>query len=336
MRMLHLLAVLASAAVLVGSDAGNGHAETPQLPGAVPRIALVVKTMANPFFIEMVDGARRAEAEGGIRLLVRAADAETSFEQQIAIVEDMIRQKVDAIVLAPSDSHKLTPVMKKARAAGIALINLDNRLDTVFQRRLGMEPIPYIGVDNVKGAYLAARVLAETMHGPVEAAVIEGVRNAGNAQARKIGALKAFSETPDIRVVAMESADWLADRALDVTKAIFTAHPDVKLLFCANDTMALGAIDFLRHQGIGGVKVAGFDAVAEARKALVSGDLAVTIDQQAAEQGYLGVKAAWAEIKGEPVPAETLIDVTVVTMASGGAQASSITEPSAAAASSKR
>jgi ribose transport system substrate-binding protein len=271
-------------------------------------------------------------------LIVRAADEETSFEQQVAIVEDLISNKADAIILAPSDSHKLVPAIKKARDAGIAVINLDNRLDTAFQQSLGLTPVPFISVDNVKGAYLAARAIGIKAQGPVEAAVIEGVRNAANAQARKIGALKAFSEMPNVTVVAAEAADWNADKALAVTKAIFAAHPKVTLLFCANDTMALSAADYLHHQGIQGVAIAGFDALPDARKALASGQLAVSVDQQAAEQGYQGVKAALAEISGESVPAETLIEVVLVTASPAGTagQASPLTSSSSAAASSNR
>ena len=100
-----------------------------------PRIALVMKTLTNPFFAEMERGARRAEAELDIELLVKTAAQETSIEQQIAIVDDLIRDRVDAIVIAPGDLFKLIPVLAKARKAGIVVINVDNRLDPAARRR---------------------------------------------------------------------------------------------------------------------------------------------------------------------------------------------------------
>ena len=93
------------------------------------RVALVMKTLTNLFFVEMEKGARRAEKELGVDLQVKTAAQETSIEQQIQIVEDMIAAKVDAIVIAPGDSQLLVPVLKKAADAGIKIVNLDNRLD---------------------------------------------------------------------------------------------------------------------------------------------------------------------------------------------------------------
>jgi ribose transport system substrate-binding protein len=308
------LAIVAAFVILSSCDDQSSKAPANQ---STPHIALVIKTLANPFFVEMEVGARRAAAETGIQLDVKAADKETSVDQQVALVEELIQEKVNAIVLAPSDSHKLVPVVKKARDAGITVINLDNRLDVAFQKDLGLTPVPFISVDNVKGAFLAAQTIARTRNpGPVEAAVIEGIRNAVNAQARKIGALKAFSANPDIQIVAMETANWQADDAAKVTQTIFTDHPNIKLLFCANDTMALGAISTLHRMGITGVAVAGFDAIEAARKAVEAGEMTVTIDQQAGEQGYLGIKMALAALHGDPVAGETQIDVKLVTASS--------------------
>ncbi|MCB0021873.1 MAG: substrate-binding domain-containing protein, partial [Caldilinea sp.] len=88
-----------------------------------------MKTLTNPFFIEMEKGARRAEQELGIELIVKTGAQETSIEQQIAIVDDFIARGVDAIVIAPGSSTELIPVLKKAQDAGIVVINIDNRLD---------------------------------------------------------------------------------------------------------------------------------------------------------------------------------------------------------------
>lgn len=77
-------------------------------------IALVMKTLTNPFFIEMEKGARKAENEFGINLIVKTGAKETSIEQQIAIVEELINSKVDAIVIAPGSSTDLIPVLKKS------------------------------------------------------------------------------------------------------------------------------------------------------------------------------------------------------------------------------
>ena len=182
---------------------------TKSAPAATPapkrrQIALVMKTLTNPFFVEMERGARSAEAELGIELLVKTAAQETSIEQQVAIVEELVRNKVDAIVIAPGDSVKLIPVLKRAQDAGLAVVNIDNRLDGDFSRTLGLRPVPFISVDNEQGAYLVTRVLTDGVTEPVKAAVIEGIRSAANAEARKAGALRAFADNPAVTVVAHE------------------------------------------------------------------------------------------------------------------------------------
>lgn len=279
---------------------------------ATPTIALVMKTLTNPFFVEMEKGARQAEAEFGIQLIVKTAAQETSIEQQIEIVDELVRQQVDAIVIAPGDSLELIPVLKKAQDAGIIVINIDNRLDRTYSQNLGLENVPFISVDNQQGAYLSAKYISDLITTPTKVAVIEGIRGAGNAEDRKTGALRAFNENANITVVATETGNWKIDEGYEVTKSFFTTEPDIGAIFCANDMMALGALKYLEESGNSDVLVAAFDALDEAKEAIRAGTLTVTIDQQAAQQGYMGVQYAVQALAGESLPMETLIDVLVV------------------------
>jgi ribose transport system substrate-binding protein len=277
-------------------------------------IALVMKTLTNPFFVEMEKGGRQAEAEFGVELVVKTAAQETSIEQQIEIVDELIREMVDAIVIAPGDSLELIPVLKKAQDAGIVVINIDNRLDPEFSKKVGLVDIPFISVDNEQAAYLSAKYISDQIISPTDVAILEGIRSALNAEARKEGALRAFSENPNITVVVMETAHWKIDEAYEVTQDIFQDHPEIGAFFCANDMMALGAINYLQEADRGDVLVAAYDALEEAKQAIREGTLQVTIDQQAAYQGYLGVEYAVRTLNGESFPAETLVDVLMVTV----------------------
>jgi ribose transport system substrate-binding protein len=291
-----------------GADSKSGSDVDPKT------VSLIMKTLTNPFFIEMEKGARRAEKELGIRLIVKTGAKETSIDQQIAIVEDMIRQRIAAIVIAPGSSTDLIPVLKKAQNAGIWIVNIDNRLDPNLSAKMGLINVPFISVDNTQGAYLATKVIIQKVQQPATAAILEGIRAATNAEHRKQGAVKAFQENPGIRIAAMETANWKIDEAFTVTSKIFDEHPDVNLLFCANDMMALGAIQYLQGAGKTNVKVAGFDALAEAVKAIRDGKLQATVDQNAGQQGYLGVKYAVDLIQGKQPQLETFIDVNIITM----------------------
>ena len=282
-------------------------------PVVKPRVALVMKTLTNPFFVEMEKGARKAEIELGIELIVKTAAQETSFEQQVSIVEDLVQNKrADALVIAPANAHHLIPAVRKARDAGIPVVIIDARLDATQLAVADLADLPFISVDNEKGAYLAVKALSAGIEVPTTAAILEGIRSAENAQARKQGAERAFSENTAIRVVASETANWKIDEAYEVTRKMFELHPGIGLLFAANDMMALGALRYLSDNGLSSVKVAGFDALPEIRTMVDQGKLAVTVDQRSAEQGYQGVLYAIRLLKGEKVPSETLIDVELV------------------------
>lgn len=279
---------------------------------SLPTVALVMKTLTNPFFVEMEKGARQAEKELGIHLLVQTAAQETSIEQQIEIVNQNIDAEVNAIVIAPGDSVELIPALKKAQDAGITVVNIDNRLNSELSKKLGLQNVPFISVDNEQGAYLSAKTISDRVTVPTKAVILEGIRGAANAEDRKNGALRAFRENPNITVVAMATAHWKIDEGYEVTKALFAEHPDIGAIFCANDMMAFGAMKYLQEAGKNHVTVAGFDALAEAKQAIRDGNLAVTIDQQAAMQGYMGVQYAIRALAGEQLPSETMIDVLVV------------------------
>ncbi len=282
---------------------------------AVPKytIALVMKTLTNPFFVEMEKGARQAEAELGIDLIVKTGAQETSFEQQITIIEELIKDKVDAILIAPADSVQIIPVLKKAHEAGIVIINIDNQLDPQALEKVGLADIPYISVNNEQGAYLSAQFISQNVSTPQQAIILEGIPTARNAQDRKSGALKAFRENPNLQVVASESANWKIDEAYTVSARLFEQYPETKLVFCANDMMALGLLQYLKESGRTDVKVAAYDALHEAKEMIRAGRLQATIDQQAALQAYTGVQLAIRALKGESLPAVTLLDVLLVT-----------------------
>ena len=279
----------------------------------VPQIGLVMKTLTNPFFIEMEKGARRAEKELGVALIVKTAAQETSIEQQIQLVNDLIAAKVDAIVIAPGDSQSMVSTLKKAADAGIKIVNIDNRLDPATLQQAGVTDIPFISVDNEAGAYKAGKFLADQVSSPAQAAILEGMRSADNARQRMEGAKRGLADNKQIRLVASETANWKIDEAYSVSKALFAKHPDIRLLFAANDMMAIGAVKYLQESGKTKVLVVGYDALSEAVTEIKGGRMAATVDQQAAEQGYQGVAVALRMLNGEKVPPITLIDTRLLT-----------------------
>jgi ribose transport system substrate-binding protein len=201
----------------------------------------------------------------------------------------------------------------EAQAAGIPIVNIDNRLDQELSAKLGLVNVPFISVDNEQGAYLSAQMISARITSPTQVAILEGILSADNAQERKAGAMRAFAENEHIQVVASETANWKIDEAYDVISTIYGQHPDVKAIFCANDMMALGVLKYLEDTGRTDVLVAAYDALDEANEAVAEGRLLATIDQQAALQGYKGIQTALRMIQGETIASEELVDVRLVT-----------------------
>ncbi|MFZ9408130.1 MAG: substrate-binding domain-containing protein [Burkholderiaceae bacterium] len=320
-QLITLLATLTSLGLTAGLFAAAAFAAPPRAaldkPNStsanVRRIGLITPSLTSPFFKAIEQGAQAAAQEFGLKLEVRGLAQEYSVEQQIDQVKAMTDAKVDAIVIAPIDSKRLVPELNKASVAGLRIIIVDDPLDPEALRQAGMAPPPFIGVDNQKAAHAAARALIEDVKMPTEAAILEGVRGADNAIKRLAGAKKALGEHPSIRLVTTESANWREDQGYDTAKKIFARHPQVKLVFASNDAMALGVLKFLQDTRRTDVRVGGYDALPEALAQIKAGRLAVTVDQQAERQGYLGVTYALRLLEGKPVPAVELIESRLIT-----------------------
>jgi len=277
------------------------------------KIALVMKTLTNPFFVEMEKGARKAEADLGIELLVKTGAKETSIQQQIQIVDELIDQKVDAIVIAPGSSTELVNVLKQAQDANIKIVNIDNRLDIETCKKEGLKNVPFISVKNDEGAYLSVKEICDSKDStPRDAIIFEGIREAENAELRKEGAQKAFGENPNVKIVASESANWKIDEAYELSKKFFKKYPKTSLIFCANDMMALGVVQYIKENNLKGIKVSGFDDLDDAQKAIKDGFMVSTIDQQAALQGFKGVETAFKMLNKTTVANEVYVPVKVI------------------------
>ena len=276
------------------------------------RVALVMKTLTNPFFITMEKGAREAEKELGIDLIVKTGSQETAIAQQIDIIRKLIQDKVDAIVIAPASSIELVPILAQAQKSGIVIVNIDNELDKETSAKYNLKDVPFISVNNEEGAYLSVKHLTKDVTKKSQAVILEGIRSAQNGIDRKNGALKAFGEKNNIEVIASETANWKIDEAYEVFRNIWNEHKDIDLVFCSNDMMALGVVQFLKENNIDGVKIAAFDNIEEIRPHLKSGAVSVTIDQQADVQGYKGIETAYKLLQNETIESVT-VNVIIIT-----------------------
>ena len=270
-----------------------------------PKVALVMKSLANEFFLTMEDGAKTYQKEhaGDFDLISNGIKDETDTSAQIRIVEQMIVSKVDALVIAPADSKALVPVLKKASDAGIKVVNIDNRLDPEVLKSKALD-IPFVGPDNRKGARLVGEYLAKHLKQGDQVGIIEGVSTTTNAQQRTAG-FKDAMEAAGMKIVGVQSGNWEIDKGNAVAAAMLNEYPNLKALLAGNDSMALGAVSAVRAAGKKGqVLVVGYDNIKAIHPMLKDGRVLATADQFAAKQAVFGIEAALKLVKGEPTGAK--------------------------------
>ena len=278
-----------------------------------PTVALVLKTLNNPFFIEMEAGARAAADSLGIELLVQAPDREIDVEKQMQIVENLLQTDVDALLLTPSGSREIVPAVVKANQAGIPVVVVDTRVDAQALADAGGRVESFIGSDNVDGGRIAGQFVARALNGRGRVVVVEGIPGHETGDSRLRGFREAIAEHPGIEIVASQTANWERDQAFNVTQNILQSHPDLDAIFAANDVMALGAIEAVASAGrTGDILVVGFDAQDEAQAAIREGRMAASIAQHPREMGWLAVVSAWRLLQGESVPREQPVGIELV------------------------
>ena len=279
-----------------------------------PRIALVMKTPNNPFFIDMQKGAEEAARRLGVELTVQAPEREIDVEKQMQIVENLIETGVSALCIAPASSKGILPALAKANAAGIPIVVVDDEVDGEAAAEAGVHTESYVGSDNVEGGRLAGRYLVELSGGHARVAVLEGIPGHETGDSRLKGFHEAVKDASGIRIVASQTANWERDQGYSVFQNILQAHPEIDSVFACNDMMALGAAEAIAAAGRSGrIRVIGFDAVEDARKAIAEGALAASIAQFPSEMGRLAVETAVKLIRGETVPADQRTKIGLVT-----------------------
>lgn len=311
-----MLGAGAVAIVLAGCSGRAPEGPAPRAAGpgaaAVPRVALVMKSLANEFFATMSDGARahHAAAPDRYELLVNGMRNETDVAEQVTLVEQMVARKVDAIVIAPADSQAMVPALARAAAAGIVVVNIDNRLDADVLRGAGLA-VPFVGPDNRAGARRAAEAVAARLAAGDEVAIIEGIVTAFNAQQRSAG-LEEAARAAGLEVVDRQSAQWEMEKADTVAAGMLAAHPRLAAILCANDSMALGAAAAVATAGRR-VLVSGFDNIPAVAPLLADGRIVATVDQHGDRLAAEGIETALAILAGaaDPEDRDTPVDLIV-------------------------
>jgi ABC-type sugar transport system substrate-binding protein len=327
-RMAALLAVSVLVAACSSSSATPVPAAATPVPAAatpVPaaatpapftaanlNVAVVVITLANPYWVAVKSGADAEAARLGAKDTVQAATTETDIEQQTTILTTMAGQsQYNCFIVAPATATNLVTPLAPVSKAGIPIINIDSALDPASLASANVKLTSFIASDNEAAGKLVGAKMSALLGGSGDIAIIGGIAADTTSDAR----VKGFKEgATGLNVIQEVAADWDRVKALNTADTIMKAHPSIKGFFAANDDMGLGIQQAVDTAGkTGQVLVMGMDGNADAFTSILAGHYSATVAQSPYAMGVMGVDACLAANEGKTVPAQVVSPTFLIT-----------------------
>ncbi len=215
-------------------------------------VAVLAWSLAEEFGVDIVTGASNAAEELGVQVV--SPDPAGDMQKEIAILEDLIQQKVDAICIAPVDADAIVPYIDKVREAGIVVVDYDIETTATVDAK--------VLSDNYAGGKMAAQYLVQEMGTTGKVLILEEVPGVTTAEERIAGFAEEIAKYPDIEVVRQLS-NGTRDTHRATTENMLTAHPDITGIFCFMGDNTLGAYAACQAMNRPDVKIAGYDASPE-------------------------------------------------------------------------
>ena len=208
-----------------------------------PTVALVLKTLNHPFFVDMRRGAQEAADRLGVNLQVQAAEREIDVDKQMQIVENLLQTGIKVLAITPSGSREIVSALVKAKKAGVPIVIVDTRLDAkaALGRRRGRADLHRLR--QLRGRQARRRIHRQATGGKAKVGILEGIPGHETGDSRLRGFRDAVAKAPGITIVASQPANWERDQGFNVFQNMLQAHPDIDTVFAASDLMALGAIE---------------------------------------------------------------------------------------------
>lgn len=280
----------------------TGKAEnTPSTEGGDAEIAIVLKTLANPFWVDMKEGIEKEAEALGIKVDIYAAQSEDDLQGQLNLVETAISKNYKAIGIAPLSPANLNNAIAEANKKGIYVGNIDEKIDVEQLQGLGGSIQFFVTTDNVAVGAKAANFIVEKHPDGGKVAIIEGKAGNTSGNDRRDGATGVFQENEKFELVDSQPADWDRAKALDVATNMITKHPDLIAIYACNDTMALGAQQAVENAGKKGqIMVVGTDGAPEALESIKADGMAATVAQDPAEIGATSLRLLHKALQDKP------------------------------------
>lgn len=272
------------------------------------RLAYLVSDLRIPFWDIMKRGIVSRAAALGYTVSVQSANNDARRELELAA--QAVRDKVDGIVLSPTNSSAAVTVLKLAADAGIPVVIADIGTE-------GGEYLSYIASDNQEGAYQIGKVLATAMkarkwdQGSVGIIAIPQTR--ANGRARTAGFMKAMDEAGIRGAGIRQQVDFSYQETFAFAGELLAANPDLRALWLQGSDRYQGALDAIAKAGRKGqVMLVCFDAEPEFMQMIPKGTLVGAAMQQPFLIGEKAVDSLDARFKGKPVPPQQRLPILAV------------------------
>ncbi len=287
----------------------------PQTSSAQPapkdKIAVVVSTLNNPWFVVLANTARDRAVELGYDATI--FDSQNDTAKEAANFEDIIASGYKAILFNPTDANGSVANVEKAKAAGIPVFCIDREINSTNAATCQMLS------DSYSGCVKLGQYFVKTVGQNGEYAELLGIVGDNNTWNRSKGFHSVVDRYPGLKMVAQQSGEFDRAKGLEVMEAILQAHPNIKAVFCGNDAMAMGAYQALVAAGKDQqVKVFGFDGADDVVKSIAEGKIVATGMQFPKMMARKSAEFADEYIKGKrdfpqkvPVPVELVTQENV-------------------------
>ena len=279
-------------------------------PAAAPapayRIGFSQCTMGDAWRRAMLAGMEK-ELSFHPNVRLQMLDARNNSDLQRRQVQELIRQKVDLLIISPNQSGPLTALTEAAYNQGIPVVIIDRRTTSRLYTA-------YVGGNNLAVGHTAGHYAARLL--PGRGRVLEILGRAGSSPAtdRQRGFAQALAAYPRLQLVARLDGDWQPASVLARLPALLQAHPDIDLIFAHNDPMAQAAYQVARQLGRADrIRIIGVDGLAGPGNGLqLVADGALKATLLYPPGGEDAIRVALRILRREPYAKENILGTMVI------------------------
>jgi ABC-type sugar transport system substrate-binding protein len=271
-------------------------------------IAVMLPAAGDPYFKMKAFGYVDEGKKRGYKVTVYDAGGYGNLQKQVSQIEDVITRKVSGIVLVPASSEGTAPVVEKAVAAGIPVVN--DGIATKSDKVTG-----FVGEPSYVMTELLAAYAVDKLGGKGDVVMLSGPSGLDLTLFRVNGFKDYLSKYPGMKVVAEKFTSTASAEALTTMQDFLQAQPDVKAVYAFNGPIAIGAVQALRAAGKkpGDVLVLTTDMEVETQRLIEEGWIQATIVSQPVTMARLAVQRAIEAAEGKTIPKETLTQASMIT-----------------------